>query len=103
MQINTDFIRLILKSTTLVKHSDLTKIEEANGGGENDGCEDRDGLTFLMTIQLFFPLQSFHMSSSKACTFGCVLPLLTPSKSLLFDVHKKEKYKEVRKSISLSD
>ena len=73
--------------------------------------EDRGGLIttspyFSLDYSIvFLPLQSFTMRVSKECCFGtCVLPLLTTSKSLLWVVCKKEKYKEKSGSPqSLSD
>lgn len=96
-----------MKIITLVKSSDLTKIEEANEGVEimderrQGWAHNNQSLLFSGLFNCFLPLQSFTMRVSKECCFGtCVLPLLTTSKSLLWVVCKKEQRK-VRKSTKL--
>lgn len=69
-----DFISLIMKITTLAKPSDLTKIEEANVGGWNNGWEDRDGFItssphFSQDCSIFFPLQSLFSEAAKHALF----------------------------------
>ena len=68
-------------------------------------AHNNQSLLFSGLFNCFLPLQSFTMRVSKECWFGtCDLPLLTTSKSLLWVVCKKEKYKEKSGSPqSLSD
>lgn len=81
-----DFISFIMKITTLAKPSDLTKTEEANVEGWNNGWEDRDGFhnkqsSLFSGLFNFFSFAIFIFRGSKACSFGTC--------SLLWVVHKK--------------